>query len=54
MAKRIFICCVFAFAVSQPPVFAQTGFANMVDHIHLGCPTRHRARSGITLISAES
>jgi hypothetical protein len=38
MVKRVFVCCVFAFAVSQPPVFAQTGFANMVDHIHLGVP----------------
>src|SRR6202171_3931139 len=38
MVKRVFVCCLFAFAVSQPPGFAQTGFANMVDHIHLGVP----------------
>jgi catechol 2,3-dioxygenase-like lactoylglutathione lyase family enzyme len=38
MLKRASVCCVFALAVSQPPAFAQTGFANMVDHIHLGVP----------------
>ena len=38
MLKRALVCCVFALAVSQPPAFAQTGFANMVDHIHLGVP----------------
>ena len=38
MLRRAFICGVFALAVSQRPAFAQTGFANMVDHIHLGVP----------------
>jgi catechol 2,3-dioxygenase-like lactoylglutathione lyase family enzyme len=38
MLKRALVCGVFALAVSQPPASAQTGFANMVDHIHLGVP----------------
>lgn len=38
MLKRALVCCLFALAVSRPPAFAQTGFANMVDHIHLGVP----------------
>src|ERR1700730_10245053 len=38
MLKRALVCGVFALAVSQPPAFAQTGFTNMVDHIHLGVP----------------
>jgi catechol 2,3-dioxygenase-like lactoylglutathione lyase family enzyme len=40
MLKRALVCCALALAVSQPAAFAQTqtGFANMVDHIHLGVP----------------
>jgi catechol 2,3-dioxygenase-like lactoylglutathione lyase family enzyme/predicted enzyme related to lactoylglutathione lyase len=38
MLKRALVCCGVALAVSQPPAFAQTGFVNMVDHIHLGVP----------------
>src|ERR1700730_4846788 len=38
MLKHALVFCVFALAVSQPPALAQTGFANMVDHIHLGVP----------------
>jgi len=38
MLKHALVFCVFALAVSQPPASAQTGFANMVDHIHLGVP----------------
>lgn len=39
MLHRVFVCCVVALAVFQPaPALAQTGFVNMVDHIHLGVP----------------
>jgi catechol 2,3-dioxygenase-like lactoylglutathione lyase family enzyme len=38
MLKRALMCGVLALAVPQPLAFAQTGFANMVDHIHLGVP----------------
>jgi len=39
MLHRLFVWCVVALAVFQPaPAVAQTGFVNMVDHIHLGVP----------------
>ena len=38
MLKRALVCCVVALAVSQSPAFAQAGFVNLVDHIHLGVP----------------
>src|ERR1700674_4446443 len=38
MLKRVLVSSVFALALSQPSALAQTGFVNMVDHIHLGVP----------------
>src|SRR5947207_13455915 len=36
-SRRLWFCLI-AVAAFATPAFAQTGFANVVDHIHLGVP----------------
>jgi glyoxylase I family protein len=38
MLKSVLVCSVLGLAAFATPARAQTGFANMVDHIHLGVP----------------
>jgi predicted enzyme related to lactoylglutathione lyase len=38
MLKSVVVCSVLGLAACATPVRAQTGFANMVDHIHLAAP----------------
>lgn len=38
MCKSVLVSAVLGLAVCATPVRAQTGFANLVDHLHLGVP----------------
>lgn len=43
MGTRTWLLCAFALAAFQTPAFAQAGFVNMVDHIHLAAPDQEKA-----------
>ena len=35
---RAFLCCLLSLAAFRAPALAQTGFVNMVDHVHFAAP----------------
>lgn len=43
MFRRGFCLCVLGLAIVETPAAAQTGFANIVDHIHLAAPDQAAA-----------
>jgi len=43
MSRRIAILSVVTLAAVSTPAFAQTGFVNMIDHVHLGAPDQAQA-----------